>query len=167
MTSESGMSENAPSLRYYRVVEGRWRAALLFTVRSAGWLPRFSTFNLVLDTSVDATSRVLQREVVHTTKISKWGFTFYEAIETLALDPNGKDVVISRRERFAPSSSFKLEHGRSRAEVDPNGTRARYWFPFFGAELVQTVTIEADVVRVVQQTSFWQSEALLKRMSTA
>ncbi|MCC6553426.1 MAG: hypothetical protein IT372_10465 [Polyangiaceae bacterium] len=174
-------ADTAPSLRYFRANEGRWRAPFVFTItdRAAfaqsplGWLDRLRVRlmvlaprllgPLVMDTRMDATSRIAAGEVVHTTRVSKWGLPLYEATEVFALDPNGRDIAISRRERMWPSPFFTREEGRSRGAVEPSGQRARYLFPFFGAEIRQTGSIEDGGVRIVQETDFSRVELLLVR----
>jgi hypothetical protein len=170
-----------PSLAYYRANEGRWqcRFALLVTDWDAlrrsplGWRDRLRVRlmalipkligPLVLETRVDATSRAAMSEVVHTTRLLKWGLPLYDAVEVFTLDPNGKDFAIARRERMWPSLSYTHEEGRSRGEVEANGRRAHYVFSFFGTTLRQTATIEDDGVRILQETPFSRAEQVLVR----
>src|SRR5204862_7583297 len=108
-----------PSHGYYRAVHGRWRGAFEFRITDPdafaradmGWLDRrrvrsmATTIGLIMDTSVDYETRGKDGTVVHTTRISKWGLTLYDVIETFTLDPNGRDVGIAREERVFPSFS--------------------------------------------------------------
>ncbi len=178
-------SELAPSLRYFRANEGRWRAPFVFTLTDAsafarsklGWLDRLRLRLMAwvprlvgafrMETSVDATSCISDHAVVHTTRIAKWGLPLYESTEIFALQPNGTDMVISRRERVWPSPFFSDESGKSRGEVESSGLRAHYRFPFFGVELRQTGTIEAAGVRIVQETDFSRVELVLVRIQEA
>jgi hypothetical protein len=102
-------------------------------------------------------------KVVHTTRVSKWGMTQYEAVEVFTLDANGKDLAITRDRRLWPSPQWRREVGESRGEVDPSGTRASYVFAFFGTHLLQTAVIEELGVRIVQETEWCHRKHLLER----
>jgi hypothetical protein len=170
-----------PSLAYFRANEGRWRCVFAFAetdwdalrrsplgvldrlrVRLMVLVPKLLG-PLVLETRVDATSRAAAREVVHTTRISKWGLPLYQAVEVFALDPGGAHIAITRRERMWPSPFYRREVGRSRGEVEPGGRVARYEFPFLGTTMRQTGTIEDGGVRIVQETEFSLAEQVLVR----
>jgi hypothetical protein len=118
---------------------------------------------LVIETSVDYETNGARGEVVHTTRISKWGMTMYDAVETFTLSPNGKDIAIAREQRAWPSLRRTREVGESRGEVEPSGTKASYVFPFFGTVMRQTGSIEERGVRIVQETDWSRGEQLLER----
>ena len=171
----------APSMMYYRAVEGRWSGPLVFSaarnaafVRArAPWIDRARArvlallarlgLRLLMQTSVDASSRIARNEVVHTTRLSKWGLTLYESTELLTLELNGRDVLITRRERVAPSRRFSEQDGHCRAEVEASSLCARYFIPFFGGVLRQTARIEFGCVRLVQEADVMRGTALLVR----
>jgi hypothetical protein len=161
----------APSLCYYLSVEGRWLGSFQLSAADSGGglltrlLARAASLlsPLQLETSVDASGGLERGEVIHTTRVSKWGLPFYEATETFALDPNGLDVAVSRRERILPSTRYRHEQGLSHARVEPSARRAHYRFPLLGSVLEQTVSIEDAGVRIVQQAPGLRGEALLRR----
>jgi hypothetical protein len=163
----------SPNLRYYLAVEGRWLGSFQLTAARSGGsvltrlLARAASLlsPLRLETTVDASGGLERAEVIHTTRVSKWGVAFYEATETFALDQNGLDVAVSRRERVLPSRQFRHEQGLSHAKVEPSARRAHYRFSLLGDVLEQTVSIEADGVRVLQQAlgQPLRGEAFLRR----
>lgn len=165
------ISAEAPNLCYYRTVEGRWLGDFQWTAAPSGggWLARILAraatllSPLQMETSVDAAAGLERGEVIHTTRMLKWGMPVYEATETFALNPNGLDVAVSRRERMLPSTHYRHEQGLSHAQVEPDARRAHYRFPLLGQMLEQTVTIEDACVHIVQQAPGLRGEALLHR----
>jgi hypothetical protein len=176
------MPRDLPNHAYFRANHGRWRSAFRFVVTDwrafrgspMGWLDRMRAVSMAfvprvlgpldLETSVDYGTRGEEGEVVHTTRLSKWGIALYDAVETFALDDNGKDVAISREQRFWPAASPIREVGASRGEVEASGTRATYVFPLFGSPMRQIGSIEAAGVRILQETAWSRAEVLLERV---
>jgi hypothetical protein len=177
------IAATAPSLMYYRAVEGSWSGSITFSAARnsdiadarapfmdrvrARVLALFARVGLKarLQTSVDATSRIARNEVVHTTRISKWGLALYESEEIFTLDPNGRDVLVARRERILPSRVFIEQDRHSRAEVADTSLSARYFLPFFGGVMRQTASVEFGCVRLVQEAEVMRATALLVRDS--
>ena len=112
---------DAPNRAYYRACEGRWSAPLELTItdwrafRASGLslADRWRILSMVmaarvvgpcrLETSVDATTGAARHEVVHTTRIAKWGLTLMRSTEWLTLDPNGRDVAMRAELRLVPA----------------------------------------------------------------
>lgn len=173
-----------PNLAYYRANHGRWRSPFAFAITDwrafrAAPMTRLERWKLRLiacvpklvgplefDTTMDCETARERGQVLHTTRLSKWGISLYRAAEVFTLNPNGTDVLITREERSWPTFRRARESGQSRGAVDPTGAVATYVFPFFGTLMKQTVTIEANGVRVVQETDWSRGEQLLVREST-
>ena len=167
------MAGDPPSFRYYRALQGRWRGSMMLVLRRpraaqgggvCSLLSRLFS-PLQMDTTVDASAHIQRGEVLHTTRISKAGVTLYQAIETLTLAANGRDVSIERRQRVPFSPFYVRETGKSRAEVDADARRVRYEFALLGGILRQLATHEDDgSVQLIQEAPFLRAEVRLRRL---
>lgn len=177
----SSVDESSPALRYYRANEGRWEGDFVFVVTDRDALARSRLapldrlrvflMSLVvrvlgplrMRTSVDATTHLGRREVVHRTRISKWGMPLYVSTESFRIEEDGCGLSITRRERMWPSLVHSHEEGASRGAVAEDAKRASYDFPFVGVAMHQSGAIEEGGVRIVQETAFSRAESLLRR----
>jgi hypothetical protein len=170
----------APNRAYYRAVTGRWSAAFALVItdwaafrRSAMSAPnRLSVLSLLLaqrlfgafrlDTSVDAGGG---DEVVHTTRVSKWGVTLLRSIERIRLAPNGRDATMRIEMRIAPAFWRIRIETDTPVVVDASASRASYRFTWFGVPMRQEAERNGDgtVVTLLQTTSFSRSEQRLRR----
>lgn len=173
------MAADAPNRAYYRSVEGRWSGTLDFTITDWAALRacpmshcdrlRLASMALAtrllgpsrLDTSVDASGD----EVVHTTRVSKWGLTMMRSTEWLALDANGRDLTMRIDLRLAPASWRVRAIPPAPARVDETASRASYRIPWFGTEMRQDAERSADgrTVTLVQETPFSRGVQVLRR----
>jgi hypothetical protein len=173
------MVPELPNRAYYRSVQGRWSGSLDFTITDwaalracpMGTLDRLRMVGMAvatrligparLDTCVDASGD----EVVHTTRVSKWGLTVMRSTEWLALEGNGRDLTMRIALRLAPVPWRARAIPPSPARVDASATRASYRLPWFGTEMRQEAERSADgtTVTLVQETPFSRSVQVLRR----
>ena len=173
------MLTDPPHRAYYRSVEGAWSGTLDLAITDWGafrtcpmsLLDRVRMASMALssrligpsrlDTSVDASGD----EVVHTTRVSKWGMTFMRSTEWLALGPNGHDLTMRIDLRLAPTPWRVRAIPPSPARVDETASRASYRFPWFGTEMRQEAERSADgnTVTLVQETPFSRGVQVLRR----
>lgn len=166
------MPPEPPNLVYYRAVEGHWRCRFDFRITDHRALRRdvkrlrdriqlrvlaaLARFGLWMETSVDCTRVNSHREVIHTTRLAKWGITLIRTLEVILLDANGRDFVME--------VSMRLGGGKCSGTVNEAGTMASYEIPFFGAVMRQTGHREGDVTRIMQETAFSRGEQRLRRV---
>src|SRR5512143_3721694 len=100
------MTSEPPNRAYYRSVEGRWSGPLdlaitdwrAFRASAMGLADRLRVLSMIvaarvvgpcrLDTTVDASGATTRDEVIHTTRVTKWGVTFMRSVERIALAGN-------------------------------------------------------------------------------
>lgn len=174
--------EESPNRAYYRSRHGRWAGAfeLRITDRAAlsaeglALSDRMNVWSLSLmqrvlgpcriETSVDAASRISAGEVLHTTRLSKWGITLFRSTEIIALDDNGRDFTMRVAMGLWPRPSHVTRTDDSRGQVDATGTRASYDFPWLGTRMRQTGECEGEsVTRLTQETPFSRGVVVLER----
>src|SRR5262249_24469894 len=96
-----------------------------------------------LETSVDA-SGAERDEIVHTTRVSKWGMTMMRSIERITLAGNGRDASMHIEMRLAPTLWRTRVEPATPALVDSSGQRASYRFTWFGVEMRQEAERSPD-----------------------
>ncbi|MFN8644524.1 MAG: hypothetical protein U0802_23750 [Candidatus Binatia bacterium] len=173
------MHADPPHRAYYRSVEGRWRGTLDFAITDwaalrAAPMARIDRLRLIgmalasrvvgpsrLDTSVDASGD----EVVHTTRVSKWGVTVMRSTERLALDPNGRDLTMRILLGLAPAPWRVRALPPAPARVDDTATRVSYRIPWFGGEMRQEAErgAEGNTVTLLQETAYSRGVQVLRR----
>ncbi|MFI5298149.1 MAG: hypothetical protein ACHREM_08630 [Polyangiales bacterium] len=116
-----------------------------------------------MDLGLLTDDHMLRANLTRDARITKWGLVVYLGVERFTLDPNGKDVSITREERYPPGPTWHPVRGENRAEVDASGSRATYWFTLFGASMVQTGEIVDSGVRIMQLTAWSSADLLLRR----
>jgi len=173
----------APNRAYYRACEGRWSAPLELTITDwrafrtsgLGLADRWRILSMVmaahvvgpcrLETSVDATTGAARQEVVHTTRIAKWGLTLMRSTEWLTLDPNGRDVAMRGELRLVPALWRTRPMPAVPARVDETASRASYRFAWLGTEMRQEAARSPDgtTVTLTQLTPFSRGVQILRR----
>lgn len=166
---------------YFRAVEGRWRThlELRLTDRTRlgvlAPLGRASILSLaaferlvgapVLETSVE----VRAHDVVHTTRVSKWGVTLFSSVEYLT--PDGQ---LRGTQRTWPLYRARPLGGK----VVVTGDSAEYDLVWLGVPMAQHATFDrgsagggtrladrvADTVTLRQETAFSQGTQVLRRV---
>jgi hypothetical protein len=172
----------APNRAYYRSVAGRWSGELHLAITDWGAfrrsplsaLDRGRVLSMLLaarvlgpfrlETSVDA-SGADRGEIVHTTRVAKWGLTLMRSVERIALSANGRDAAMRIEMRFAPTLWKRRIEPDTPVTIDATGHRASYRFTWFGAPMRQEAERSADgeIVTLVQTTSFARGDQRLRR----
>lgn len=158
-----------PNHAYFRAVQGRFCAPFAFEISdwpafracSMGVLDRLRVLSMLfmarifgplrLDTSVAYGGDRERASVVHTTRLSMFGMTFFRSVEQLTLHENGRALTMAGEQRLWPAF-FLVRRFEGAGEVDATGTRARYEFPFFGTRMRQSTELNGDSVRLSQET---------------
>ncbi len=176
-------SSVAPSRVYYRACEGHWSAPLelvitdwpAFRASGVSLVDRLRLLSMVLtarlfgpcrlETSVDATSGAARGEIVHTTRVTKWGVTLMRSTEWLALAANGRDVTMRAELRLIPALWKARPMPAAPASVDEDATRASYRFAWLGTEMRQEAELSDDgtTVTLTQVTPFSRGVQVLRR----
>ena len=178
-----GVKSMTPNQIYYNAVHGRWRCP--FRLQIIDW-PQFWGSHLAMPdriallflalvpsivgppwlvTTVDCKSRFDRNEVVHTTRVSKWGLTLFRSAETINLDGNGRDFTMTMVMRYWPLFWQKRTVEKSRGRVDASGAQADYDFPFLGTSMHQIGRRQGGTTEITQATSFSRGVQLLQRFS--
>ena len=177
------MTPDPPNRAYYRAVEGRWSAPLdlaitdwpAFRASRTGLADRLRVLSLLvatrlagpcrLETSVDASSGAARNEVVHTTRVTKWGLTFMRSIERITLAADGREATMRIEMRLAPTLWRTRIEPATPAVIDPAGRRASYRFTWFGTEMRQEAERSDDgtTVTLTQVTDFSRGVQVLRR----
>jgi hypothetical protein len=174
----------APNRAYYEACAGRWACALDFAITDWGaWrgsrMALIGRLNLLalaaavrligplrLETSVDV-SDADHGEVVHTTRVSKWGVTLMRSVDRLSLDANGRDAVMRVAMSFFPLLAHAQHFPPAPAHIDADAHRADYRIPWFGAEMHQSGELSPDgtTVTLIQATDFSRGVQVLRRVA--
>jgi hypothetical protein len=178
-------SKDLPSYAYYRSRHGRWTGAFELTITDRAALAasalafgdRLSLLLLPLlanvlgpfrlDTTVDAESRLDAGEVVHTTRLSKWGMTLFRSFEVITLHDNGREFSMHVSMGVWPRPSTLDRISESTGQVDAAATRASYDFPWLGTRMRQTGERDGEVTRLTQETPFSRGVQVLRRVRQA
>src|SRR5688572_30558930 len=101
------MATDKPSERYFQPKHGEWRGDYRFAVSSYGalltssmqWMGKLAAISMSLacrlfgalriETEVDTTN-LPQRDVLHKTRISKWGVTLFQSEEHFLFDEDNQ-----------------------------------------------------------------------------
>ena len=177
------MSDERPNRAYYRAVEGAWGSTLdlnitdwqAFRACPMALLDRLSLLGMVwmtrlfgpfrLETTVDASSAAARDEVIHTTRVVRWGMTLMRSTDTLRLDANGRDATMRIDMRVWPMLWRPRHTAPTPVQIDASGREASYRFPWFGADMRQHGARNADnsVVTLTQDTAFSHGVQVLRR----
>ncbi len=179
----ASLSSTPPNRAYYEACAGRWACDLDFAITdraafraarmslvdrlnllSMTWAPRLlGPFRL--ETSVDA-SAAERGEVIHRTRVSKWGMTLMHSVEHLSLDPNGRDLTMRVEMHMAPLLWRAQHFPPGPASVDASGYQADYQIPSFGTQMHQRGERSADgtTVTLTQEMTFARGVQVLRRV---
>jgi len=167
-----------PNHAYYRACEGRWRCDFDFAItdpaafRAAplAWIDRQRIVSVVnwarwagpfqFITTVECKP---QGEVLHTTRLSKFGVSFLHSVETITLDPNGRDFTLRGSQRYWPTGLWHSRSITGHGQVDETATRATYEFSWFGTRMQQSTLRHEHGVDIVQHSPFSRGTQQLRR----
>lgn len=170
-----------PSHAYYRSMHGRWRCSFGLTITDwpafwaspMGWFDRLQVLSLVLlpkvvgppalETTVDYDAKGERGEVLHTTRLAKWGMTLFRSIEVMSLDDDGRRATMRGDQWVSPIWWRSRDSGEGRVEIDETAKRARYTFPWVGTEMRQNTEVVPGGLRLTQETDWSHSEQILRR----
>lgn len=161
--------------RYYESVVGRWAGAYTFAITDAvafracampfvdrrrlASMPSSGPFTMATSVAFGGGA-----EVVHTTRVSKWGVTLFRSVESIQLDDDGRSFVLRSTQRFFPAPWSARDFGEARGEVNETSDGATYRIPWIGGvEMIQRTRMLADGLLLVQQTPWSRAEVTLRR----
>ena len=172
---------DTPSATYYGAMHGAWQGeyslmltdAQAFRAAPLAWLDRMRVRSMVtmrgvlgalrMETIVDARSNSDRREVLHTTRIAKWGVTLFRSEEVLALGEDGRTAAFSGRYWMSPTPWRAQPWDEASVEVDQDAKGARYTLRWLGVPMRQETHVVPEGLRVVQETAWSRAEVLLRR----
>ena len=170
-----------PNRAYYQSTHGRWRSAL--ELRITDWrafracpmtlLDRFRVLSmlataavlgpLVIETEVDYHGHVEDGEVLHRTRVGKWGMTLMRSEERFVLDDDGHAFEMRGELRMAPTFLAR-GFGDATGRIDETGTRGRYEFDWLGTRMRQTTRLDARGAEITQETDWSRGVQMLRRI---
>lgn len=172
------MLSDLPNHAYYRACEGRWRCDFDFAItdpaafRAAplAWIDRQRIESVVnwarwagpfhFITTVECKPH---GEVLHTTRLRKFGISFLHSAETITLDPNGRDFTLRGSQRYWPTGLWHSRSITGHGQVDETATRATYEFTWFGTRMQQSTLRHEHGVDIVQHSPFSRGTQQLRR----
>ena len=174
------VSSDPPNYAYYRACEGRWRCDFDFGItdpaafRAAplAWIDRRRIASVIdwarwagpfyLLTTVECKG---PGEVLHTTRLNKFGISFLHSVETITLDPNGRDFTLRGSQRYWPTGLWRSRGITGHGKVDETATRATYEFTWFGTQMQQSTLRHEHGVDLLQQSPWSRGTQRLRRVS--
>ena len=117
----------------------------------------------LLETTVRPTTPGDWSEVLHTTRVSKWGMTVMATKESFRLSDNGLDLTVDAELGLWP---FLRRVGpfQGTGSIDQSAASASYVFsPWFGTQMHQTAVATANTVELVQDTPWSHGVQRLQR----
>lgn len=114
---------------------------------------------LVVDTSVTLGAG----PVVHTVRISRFGFTYYRSRETLALAPDGQSAQLEGEAWSLPFFWVGQPMVPGSVWVEAGADAARYQLHWMGAPLLQTTRTEGEFLVLTQETAWSRGVWRLRR----
>lgn len=175
---ESRTDEPAtPAERYYRGLVGSWRglfhlqitdavamrksAAPLFVRLGLLLVAFFPRLGLFWMETLLAPDDVEPGVYVHTTRVSRFGFTTYSTSERLTLAPGGRALAMVG-ETSAPLARPARYEATATVAEDASG--ATYTIPWLGEELTQRTRIVPEGLELTQETPWSRATVLLHRV---
>lgn len=183
------MTPNADSAghRYYRGLEAAWSGTYRLRITDWGafraaklsaW-DRLVLLNMLfftgvfgplrMSTTVDYQTGAARGEIAHTTRLHKWGVSFFRSAETICLIDHGRALKMPGVQRELPlwwQARSVVDDG----EVNEDARGATYLLNVMGGKVLQVAAIEADptiagvpAVRLIQTTAYSRGEVLLIR----
>lgn len=169
---------DTPHHRYFRTKEGRWTGSFVLKItdlpqlRAMQWFERWSIRFMAfsarylsaptLSTSIDYSTRGAQNEVVHTTRMSNWGFTVFCSVETITLEADGRSFRMAGKQSCFPFL-WKSSAWGARGSVAIDFDGAAYQIPWFGLMIKQNTRMTKEGLEVIQKTPFSEAVVLLRR----
>lgn len=170
---------DAPNDVYYRACEGRWRCdfELVITDLAAyracpiAWLDR-RRIGSVIDWTrwtgpfqfITTVAFSAPHEVLHTTRLRKFGISFLHSVETITLDPNGRDFTLRGSQRYWPTGAWHARSFSGAGQVDETATRATYDFAWCGTRMQQSTLRHEHGVDIVQRSPWSHGTQRLRRV---
>ena len=174
--------ESKPHESYYRANAANWRGSLeyeltdwaAFRACSMGLLDRLRVLfmaygpkllgRFTIETSVTVSVGAAQGDVVHTTRISKFGVALMRGVEWVTLSDNGTSATFRCEHREGPNF-WHVRRFSGQAEVAQDALSASYTFyPWYGTTLHQTGKICGAETHLVQRTPWFQGVQRLRRV---
>lgn len=118
---------------------------------------------LRMDTTLDYRTSGDQGVMLHTTRVSKWGFPLMLSRESITMDADGRRFVMRGGLRMIPSYWNIRDFGEGQGVVDETATRATYTFDWLGVTMRQETVSTIDTVTITQTTSFSRGVQRLSR----
>lgn len=170
--------ENSPSVKYYRDHHGSWLGELLFRIVSwkAFWATSMGLGDRLallgwavlgtatIETTVDAT-QATAKQVLHSTRVSRFGITFYRSEERFVLHKNGMTMDLHRVQWRWPASRKALPDDGGSAVVHDDGLGVTYDWEWYGARMTQTTRMVEQGLHLEQETPWSHAETTLRRVS--
>ena len=171
---------DTPFSRYFTPKQGQWSGAFHFTLTRwrallsspVGLFDRVSVLSLAalcglfgplsIETSVEV-ARLHQGEVLHTTRISRWGLTLYRSVERFLVDTDGRRLKVEGEQWSLPWRWRPRRYQESRGEISEDGARASYLLSWLGASLRQESTPEGPRLRFTQDTDWSHADFILTK----
>lgn len=178
----SSQSIGAPFQEYFEPKQGRWRGEYRFSITPWGALTTSPVGmadrcmvvslallcklfgNLRIETEVD-TSKLERGEVLHATRISKWGVTLFRSVERFLMEDDGRKLTVRGDQRYFPSMGKARDYGESFGEIGEDGSRALYSFEWLGTRLRQESIPEGARLGFTQDTDWSHGEFVLTHLS--
>jgi len=170
------------NVSYFTRCHGHWRSALDFRVTD--WpaffradllfVDRLRILSLVvlprvlgrfwMETRVDASAAASRGEVVHETRVVKWGVTMMSSREIVHLDADGCLLVVVGEERLLPFP-WLARPLHAAARVDGGARAAHYEIEWMGTTMHQTTVAAENTVTVEQRTAWSLGVQRLERLA--
>lgn len=181
--TDTKIARQAPlNFQYYQRKEGRWRGRFRFAITdvealAASGLGRLDRWSLrltdllsrsgraVLWTTVDATTRREQNEVLHTTRLSIFGITLLRSDETMCLDTDGRNLVMKGRQSALPWLAKPVEWIAPGAVAEDHDG-AVYHIPFYGTTIKQEMRMTPEGLEMTQTSPFSEAVVVLQRQGS-
>ncbi|MEQ1508482.1 MAG: hypothetical protein ABMB14_39995 [Myxococcota bacterium] len=174
-------AEPRPFRAYYRSMRGRWTGTFAFALTDPAalgasdlsWVERSQVRWMAavqrvigpfrIDTTVDDAQPA---EVVHTTRVSKWGLTLFVGLERFVPEPNGRDGRVLGGWSARPRWPWQRDQGYgddARVRVDEDALGATYRMRALG-DLVQVARVNPAGLSLVQRTGWSRADVQLMRV---
>lgn len=171
----------APNEAYYRANEADWRGVFEFVLTDwpafraskMSFLDRLRVLfmaygpkllgRFTIETSVRVSMGAPEGDVVHTTRVAKFGMPLMQGVEWVSLDPDGKHARFRCEHREGPTF-WKVRRFEGNAEVAEDAMSVKYTFaPWYGTTLHQTGEIRGRDTVLTQSTAWFRGVQHLQR----
>lgn len=168
-----------PAERYYAGLVGSWRGLFHLEITDAAAMRRSSApllvrWGLLLVAFFPRLGlfwmeTLLERDdtesgvYVHTTRVSRFGFTSYSTSERLTLAADGRSLTMVG-ETAAPFG--RPERYDATATIADDASGATYAIPWLGEELTQRTRVVPEGLELTQETRWSRATVLLHRVGS-